>query len=129
MENKDYVDDIENYFVNMYANNYSLEDLNEIKEELIKQKEDTKIIDKAISMKENYIKKEIEEEKEMRRKVRVVNKDAFFSGLLGGLTSGKKLNNDLTSWGMHELINNDLEENNFEEEITDDDDFYNEDID
>lgn len=129
MENKDYVDDIENYFVNMYANNYSLEDLNEIKEELIKQKEDTKIIDKAISMKENYRKKEIEEEKEMRRKVRVVNKAAFFSGLLGGLTSGKKLNNDLTSWEMQELINNDLEENNFEEEITDDDDFYNEDID
>jgi hypothetical protein len=129
MENKDYVDDIENYFVNMYANNYSLEDLNEIKEELIKQKEDTKIIDKAISMKENYRKKELEEEKEMRRKVRVVNKAAFFSGLLGGLTSGKKLNNDLTSWEMQELINNDLEENNFEEEITDDDDFYNEDID
>ena len=129
MENKDYVDDIENYFVNMYANNYSLEDLNEIKEELIKQKEDTKIIDKAISMKENYRKKELEEEKEMRRKVRVVNKAAFFSGLLGGLTSGKKLNNDLTSWEMQELINNDLEENNFEEEITDDDDFYNEDVD
>jgi hypothetical protein len=129
MENKDYVDDIENYFVNMYANNYSLEDLNEIKEELIKQKEDTKIIDKAILMKENYRKKEIEEEKEMRRKVRVVNKAAFFSGLLGGLTSGKKLNNDLTSWEMQELINNDLEENNFEEEITDDDDFYNEDTD
>ena len=129
MENKDYVDDIENYFVNMYANNYSLEELNEIKEELIKQKEDTKIIDKAISMKENYRKKELEEEKEMRRKVRVVNKAAFFSGLLGGLTSGKKLNNDLTSWEMQELINNDLEENNFEEEITDDDDFYNEDID
>ena len=129
MENKDYVDDIENYFVNMYANNYSLEELNEINEELIKQKEDTKIIDKAISMKENYRKKELEEEKEMRRKVRVVNKAAFFSGLLGGLTSGKKLNNDLTSWEMQELINNDLEENNFEEEITDDDDFYNEDVD
>ena len=44
--NDEYVDRLEEYFVNGYANKYSLEDLNKIRDELINQHADTSIIDK-----------------------------------------------------------------------------------
>ena len=129
MEEKDYTDELEEQFVHMYANKYSLSQLNQIRDELIRQNEDSSIIDKAIKERENKIKEKEKEEKEFERKVRIVNKQAFWSGLLGGLASGKKLNSDLTSWEMQEMINNDLEPSNFEEEIEDEDDFYSDDLD
>ena len=39
------------------------------------------------------------------------------------------MNNDLSSWEKQEMINNELEEHNFEEEIEDEDDFYSDDLD
>lgn len=131
MEEKDYADELEDSFVYMYAEKYSLNQLNDIKNELINRNEleSIRIIDRAINLKIANINREKQEENEFRRKAKIVNKAAFFSGLLGGLTSGKKLNNDLTSWEMQEMINNDLEEHNFDEEIIDEDDFYNDDLD
>ena len=129
MEEKDYVDNLEEKFINLYADRYSLKQLEGIRDELVKRNEDSSIIDKAIKMKLKYKADKEKEEKEFERKVRIVNKQAFWSGLLGGLASGKKLNSDLTSWEMQEMINNDLEESNFEEEIEDEDDFYSDDLD
>ena len=129
MAERDYVDDLEDYFVNAYANKYTLDQLNQIRDKLIEDGNDTSIIDKSIRIKKEYINKKEKEEKEFERRVRIVNKQAFWSGLLGGLSSGKKLNSDLTSWEMQEMINNDLEEHNFEEEVEDEDDFYSDDLD
>ncbi len=86
---KDYVDELEEQFTQMYANKYTLEQLNEIKNRLIKMNEDSSIIDKAINIKLKYQSDKEKEEKEFERKVRIVNKQAFWSGLLGGLASGK----------------------------------------
>lgn len=129
MEEKDYVDNLEEKFINLYADRYSLKQLEGIRDELVKRNEDSSIIDKAIEIKLKYKADKEKEEREFERKVRIVNKQAFWSGLLGGLASGKKLNSDLTSWEMQEMINNDLEESNFEEEIEDEDDFYSDDLD
>lgn len=129
MEEKDFADNLEEKFINLYADRYSLKQLEGIRDELVKRKEDSSIIDKAIEIKLKYKADKEKEEREFERKVRIVNKQAFWSGLLGGLASGKKLNSDLTSWEMQEMINNDLEESNFEEEIEDEDDFYSDDLD
>ena len=129
MEEKDFADNLEEKFINLYADRYSLKQLEGIRDELVKRNEDSSIIDKAIEIKLKYKANKEKEEKEFERKVRIVNKQAFWSGLLGGLASGKKLNSDLTSWEMQEMINNDLEESNFEEEIEDEDDFYSDDLD
>lgn len=129
MEEKDFADNLEEKFVHMYANKYSLSQLREIRDKLNKMNEDSSIIDKAINIKLKYQSDKEKEEKEFERRVRIVNKQAFWSGLLGGLASGKKLDSDLTSWEMQEMINNDLEESNFEEEIEDEDDFYSDDLD
>jgi hypothetical protein len=129
MEEKDFADNLEDKFINLYADRYSLKQLEGIRDELVKRNEDSSIIDKAIEIKLKYKADKEKEEKEFERKVRIVNKQAFWSGLLGGLASGKKLNSDLTSWEMQEMINNDLEESNFEEEIEDEDDFYSDDLD
>ena len=129
MEEKDFADNLEEKFINLYADRYSLKQLEGIRDELVKRNEDSSIIDKAIEIKLKYKADKENEEKEFKRKVRIVNKQAFWSGLLGGLASGKKLNSDLTSWEMQEMINNDLEESNFEEEIEDEDDFYSDDLD
>lgn len=129
MEEKDFADNLEEKFINLYADRYSLKQLEGIRDELVKRNEDSSIIDKAIEIKLKYKADKEKEEKEFERKVRIVNKQAFWSGLLGGLASGKKLNSDLTSWEMQEMINNDLEESNFEEEIEDEDDFYSDDLD
>lgn len=128
---KDYVDNLEDAFVYMYANKYTLEQLEDIKNELIKKNEyePVKIIDKAIQIKLKYKSDKEKEEKAFERKVRIVNKQAFWSGLLGGLVSGKQLNSDLTSWEKQEMLNNELEEHNFEEEFEDEDDFYSDDLD
>lgn len=129
MEEKDFADNLEEKFINLYADRYSLKQLEGIRDELVKRNEDSSIIDKAIEIKLKYKAEKEKEEREFERKVRIVNKQAFWSGLLGGLASGKKLNSDLTSWEMQEMINNDLEESNFEEEIEDEDDFYSDDLD
>ena len=129
MEEKDFADNLEEKFINLYADRYSLKQLEGIRDELVKRNEDSSIIDKAIEIKLKYKADKEKEEREFERKVRIVNKQAFWSGLLGGLASGKKLNSDLTSWEMQEMINNDLEESNFEEEIEDEDDFYSDDLD
>lgn len=129
MEEKDFADNLEEKFINLYADRYSLKQLEGIRDGLVKRNEDSSIIDKAIEIKLKYKADKEKEEKEFERKVRIVNKQAFWSGLLGGLASGKKLNSDLTSWEMQEMINNDLEESNFEEEIADEDDFYSDDLD
>ena len=129
MEEKDFADNLEQKFINLYADRYSLKQLEGIRDELVKRNEDSSIIDKAIEIKLKYKADKEKEEREFERKVRIVNKQAFWSGLLGGLASGKKLNSDLTSWEMQEMINNDLEESNFEEEIEDEDDFYSDDLD
>lgn len=129
MAERDYVDDLEDYFVNAYANKYTLDQLNQIRDKLIKDGNNTSIIDKSISIKKEYLNKKEKEEKEFERRVRIVNKQAFWSGLLGGLVSGKQLNSDLTSWEKQEMINNELEEYNFEEEVADEDDFYSDDLD
>ena len=129
MEEKDFADNLEEKFINLYADRYSLKQLEGIRDELVKRNEDSSIIDKAIEIKLKYKADKEKEEKEFERKVRIVNKQAFWSGLLGGIASGKKLNSDLTSWEMQEMINNDLEESNFEEEIEDEDDFYSDDLD
>lgn len=128
---KDYVDELEDKFVIMYANKYSLEQLEDIKQELINKKKNdyVKIIDKAINYKlKNELKKE-KENLEFKKKLKKVRRYAFLSGLFGGLTSGKNMSNDLSSWEMQELINNELDEHNFEEEIEDEDDFYSDDLD
>ena len=129
MEEKDFADNLEEKFINLYADRYSLKQLEGIRDELVKRNEDSSIIDKAIEIKLKYKAEKEKEEREIERKVRIVNKQAFWSGLLGGLASGKKLNSDLTSWEMQEMINNDLEESNFEEEVEDEDDFYSDDLD
>lgn len=129
MKEKDYVDEIEESFVNAYANSYTLDQLKEIRDRLIKMNADTSIVDKSINLKISNQKLKDKQAKDFERRVRIVNKQAFWSGLLGGLTSGKKLNKDLTSWEMQEMINNDLEVSNFEEEIEDEDDFYSDDLD
>lgn len=129
MEEKDFADNLEEKFINLYADRYSLKQLEGIRDELVKRNEDSSIIDKAIEIKLKYKADKEKEEKEFERRVRIVNKQAFWSELLGGLASGKKLNSDLTSWEMQEMINNDLEESNFEEEIEDEDDFYSDDLD
>ena len=126
---KDYVDELEEEFINLYADRYSLSQLEQIRDELVKRNEDSSIIDKAIDIKIKNNERKEKEEKEFNRRVRLVNKQAFFSGLFGGLISGKKLNSDLTSWESQEMINNELEESNFEEEFEDEDDFYSDDLD
>ena len=126
---KDYVDELEEKFINLYADRYSMSQLEQIRDELVKRNEDSSIIDKAIDIKIKNKQRKEKEEKEFNRRVRLVNKQAFFSGLFGGLISGKKLNSDLTSWESQEMINNELEESNFEEEFEDEDDFYSDDLD
>ena len=126
---KDYVDELEEEFINLYADRYSMSQLEQIRDELVKRNEDSSIIDKAIDIKIKNNERKEKEEKEFNRRVRLVNKQAFFSGLFGGLISGKKLNSDLTSWESQEMINNELEESNFEEEFEDEDDFYSDDLD
>ena len=126
---KDYVDELEGKFINLYADRYSMSQLEQIRDELVKRNEDSSIIDKAIDIKIKNKQRKEKEEKEFNRRVRLVNKQAFFSGLFGGLISGKKLNSDLTSWESQEMINNELEESNFEEEFEDEDDFYSDDLD
>jgi hypothetical protein len=128
---KDYVDKLEDKFVIMYANKYSLEQLEDIKQELIYKNEldSVKIIDKAIDYKlQNELEKE-KEDLEYKKKLKKVRRYAFLSGLFGGLISGKNMSNDLSSWEKQELINNELDEHNFEEEIEDEDDFYSDDLD
>lgn len=128
---KDYADELEDKFVVMYANKYTLEQLEYIKKELIKKKEydPVKIIDKAIDYKlNNKIKKE-KEDREFNNRLKQVRRAGFLSGLFGGLSSKNKPNKDLTSWEMQEMLNNELEEHNFEEEIEDEDDFYSDDLD
>lgn len=128
---KDYVDDLEEKFVILYANKYTLEQLEYTKNELIEKKEydPVKIIDKAIDYKlNNKIKKE-KDDIEFNKRLKQVRRAGFISGLLGGLSNSNKPNNDLTSWEMQEMLNNELEEHNFEEEIEDEDDFYSDDLD
>ena len=126
---KDYVDELEEKFINLYADRYSMSQLEQIRDELVKRNEDSSIIDKAIDIKIKNNERKEKEEKEFNRRVRLVNKQVFFSGLFGGLISGKKLNSDLTSWESQEMINNELEKSNFEEEFEDEDDFYSDDLD
>lgn len=126
---KDYADQLEERFVIMYANKYTYDELNQIKDNLLKMNKDTSIIDKSIQLKlkNKHIKEK--EEQEFNKRLKSVRRHAFLSGLFGGLTSGKKMNNDLSSWEYQEMLNNELEESNFEEEIEDEDDFYSDDLD
>lgn len=126
---KDYADELEERFVIMYANKYTYDELNQIKDNLLKMNKDTSIIDKSIQLKlkNKHIKEK--EEQEFNKRLKSVRRHAFLSGLFGGLTSGKKMNNDLSSWEYQEILNNELEESNFEEEIEDEDDFYSDDLD
>lgn len=126
---KDYADELEERFVIMYANKYTYDELNQIKDNLLKMNKDTSIIDKSIQLKlkNKHIKEK--EEQEFNKRLKSVRRHAFLSGLFGGLTSGKKMNNDLSSWEYQEMLNNELEESNFEEEIEDEDDFYSDDLD
>ena len=128
--NDEYVDRLEEYFVNGYANKYSLEDLNKIRDELINQNADTSIIDKSIIVRKK-IENNSKESKNNNINIRRVSKLAFISGLLGGLSekNNSKNNKDLSSWEFQEMLNNGLEESNFEEEIEDEDDFYSDDLD
>lgn len=128
---KDYVDNLEEKFVILYANKYTLEQLEYIKNELIKKKEhdSVKIIDKAIDYKSNNKIKKEKEDKEFNKRLKQVRRAGFISGLFGGLSGSNKPNKDLTSWEMQEMLNNELEEHNFEEEIEDEDDFYSDDLD
>lgn len=126
---KDYVDEMAGAFSRKYANAYSLNDLYIIRERLIKQNADTSIIDNAISIKIKSKKDKEKEDMEFKKKLKKVRRYAFLSGLFSGLSSGKNMNNDLSSWEKQEMINNELEEHNFEEEIEDEDDFYSDDLD
>lgn len=126
---KDYVDELEEQFTQMYANKYTLEQLNEIKNRLIKMNEDSSIIDKSINIKLKYQSDKEKEYKEFNKRLKQVRRAGFISGLFGGLSSSNKPNKDLTSWEMQEMLNNELEESNFEEEIEDEDDFYSDDLD
>ena len=124
--NNDPAIELEDYFAKLYANKYSVSELNLFKEELIKKGNDTSVIDKALKIKEVNIKEGKDFEKKNKR-VRLVGKQAFFSALLGG--KHNKKNNDLASWEYQKMLNNELEEHNFEEETTDEDDFYSDDLD
>lgn len=126
---KDYVDEMADAFSRKYASAYSLNDLYTIRERLIRQNADTSIIDNAISIKIKSKKDKEQEEIEFKKKLKKIRRHAFLSGLFGGLSSGRNMNNDLSSWEKQEMINNELEEHNFEEEIEDEDDFYSDDLD
>lgn len=129
MEEKDYADELEEQFVHMYANKYSLSQLREIRDRLNKMNEDSSIIDKAINIKLKYQSDKEKEDKEFNKRLKQVRRAGFISGLFGGLSRSNKPNKDLTSWEMQEMLNNELEEHNFEEKIEDEDDFYSDDLD
>lgn len=128
---KDYVDELEEKFTLAYANKYSYDDLIKIRNKLIENNNDTKIIDNAIAVKKSNINNSVSKKTNELKKPKI----GLFT-ILGALFSSSRSSKgntshskDLASWEMQEMLNNNLEEHNFEEEIIDEDDFYSDDLD
>ena len=96
--------------------NTDLDILKQARENMIRNGEDTSIIENAINRKIEIDRKEKEEEKQYKE----LCKDAAFLGLVGGLISDKSSKTN---------YNNDYEPYQYEEEELEDDDYYNEDMD
>lgn len=128
---KDYVDELENKFTLAYANKYSYDDLMKIRKKLLENNGDTKIIDNAILIKKKNMNSNGSNNRNEVKKPKIglfTILGAIFSSS-GSSKSKISHSKDLTSWEMQDMLNNNLEEHNFEEELIDEDDFYSDDLD
>lgn len=109
--------------------NIDITRLEKVREELVKNGEDTFLIDKAIKERKRRDEIIMKNKKEQEKNRRTGLGGAILFGLLEGFASGsskssKKSDNDLMPWEEDALKHEGYEKYNFEEEELEEDDYY-----